>query len=378
MRSSHHVVIRGDGITGCALALGLASQGLRVGLVASTQGAGRPEDVRAYSLNASARQLLESLQAWPDEPHASAVRRIAVWGDAGGEIDFEAQAGAALSWIVDVPALETLLRDRVRDQRGIEVLSAATPAELSVVCEGRTSDTRAALGIEYERQPYAQHALAFRVSHEQPHQACARQWFGGHGDQASILALLPLAEPHSSAVVWSQAPALARSRCELDDAGLAQELSRAVANALGTMRVISARAVWPLQSAQARQWCGTLPDGGAFALVGDAAHSIHPLAGLGLNLGLNDVATLMGVLKRRQAEGQRSGAGDMALLREYQRQRKLSVGSVNGVCDGLQVLFSNPTGMARWLRNTGLSSVNRLGFLKQWIMAHATDLEMHS
>lgn len=381
------IVIRGDGITGCALALALAPLGLRMGLVAGPTSDSGAADVRAYSLNATARQLLQSLHAWPDAAHTGEVRRIAVQGDAGGQIEFSAQAGQALSWIVDVPALQARLRERVRALSQLTWLSEPAEAELTVICEGRASTSRdgwgewrgggswGSWGVEFERQPYGQSALAFRVWHEQEHLGCARQRFSGVDEQASILALLPLADAHQSAVVWSLPAQRSRDWRARDEADLAHELTLALGHELGAMRLISERSVWPLQSAQARQWSGRTPDGQSFVLVGDAAHIIHPLAGLGLNLGLDDVRALSQVLARRHPDGRRSGVGEAALLRHYERQRKLDVGTVNAVCDGLQVLFSHPAGLARWMRNAGLSGVDRLGFLKQWIMARATHLE---
>jgi 2-polyprenyl-6-methoxyphenol hydroxylase-like FAD-dependent oxidoreductase len=368
------VCIRGDGITGCAQALALARQGLRVVLVALPNPQGEA-DVRAYSLNASARQLLASLGAWP-EAAATPVQRMAVWGDDGGQIGFDGPAGQPLSWIVDVPPLLDLLRQCVANEAGITLLPSAPQAELTVVCEGKASHSRDAWGLEFQRQPYDQHALAFRVRHERPHGQCARQWFVGHGSQATILALLPLGDPHSSAVVWSLPPPLAQARREQDATLIEPVLMQQTAGELGALSLISGRAVWPLQSAQARHWSGIAPDGSAFVLVGDAAHTIHPLAGLGLNLGLDDVACLAHVLGQRQRQGRLSGVADPRLLREYERQRKLALAVVNAACDGLQTLYAHPSPLARWLRNSGLSCVNRMDFFKRWTMAQATHLDI--
>ena len=115
------VCIRGDGITGCALALALSALGLRVGVVGSPPATAGHDDVRAYSLNASARQLLEGLNAWPDDAQASPVHHMSVWGDEGGHIAFDGSAAQPLSWIVDVPALEQLLRLRVSSENTIKL-----------------------------------------------------------------------------------------------------------------------------------------------------------------------------------------------------------------------------------------------------------------
>ncbi|MEY2621073.1 MAG: hypothetical protein RIT26_893 [Pseudomonadota bacterium] len=369
------IVIRGKGITGCALALALAPLGLRMGWVAGPARTPHTEDVRAYSLNASARQLLEGLGAWPDATHTGAVRQIAVWGDGGGEIRFEAPSGQPLSWMVEVHALEALLLERARALPHLTWLSEPVEAELTAICEGRASETRRAWGVPFERHPYPQQALAFRVRHDLPHQACARQWFSGAGDQAAILALLPLADAHHSAVVWSLPTGQALTLQAGTAAALQEALGQATGHALGGLQLCSERALWPLQSAQARHWCGEWAEGQRFVLVGDAAHNIHPLAGLGLNLGLDDVSALAEVLAQRKPIGRQSGVGAWALLRQYERRRKLAVGSVNAVCDGLQLLFAHPSGLTRWARNTGLSCVDHLGFLKQWVMARATHLE---
>lgn len=370
------VCIRGDGITGCALALSLARQQLRIGLVSHRPAdAMIPPDVRAYSLNATAQKLLDGLGAWPDAAHVAAVQRMSVWGDDRGHIEFQAPPQQALSWIVDVPALEQRLRERVHDEALIRPMTQPRAAELTVVCEGKSSDTRREWGLTFDRHPYGQHALAFRVRHQHPHQFCARQWFGGHGDGAWILALLPLSDPHHSAVVWSLPPGLAQQRHELDDRTLCATLANSCDHVLGAFESMGPRAVWPLQTAQAHHWSGLSPDGDAFALVGDAAHNIHPLAGLGLNLGLEDVAALTRTLARRERDGRRTGVGDARLLRQYERERKWGVSTVNGVCDGLQWVFSHPSPVIRWARNAGLSGVNRIGVLKQWAMAQATHLE---
>ena len=369
------IVIRGDGIIGCTLALALAPLGLRMGLVAGPAQASLQEDVRAYSLNAAARQLLERLGAWPDAAHVGPVKRMAVWGDAGGEISFEATAGQALSWMVEVRALEALLRERAHALPQLSWLTEPVEAELTAICEGRTSQTRRNWGVPFERQPYPQHALAFRVRHGAAHQGCARQWFSGKGDQAAILALLPMADPHQSSVVWSLPANWALAHQQSNAADLEAALGQATGHALGEMHLSSERALWPLQSAQARHWCGEWAGGQRFVLVGDAAHNIHPLAGLGLNLGLDDVLALAEVLAQRRPIGRQSGVGAWTLLRQYERRRKLGASPVNAVCDGLQLLFAHPSELARWARNTGLSGVDRLGFLKQWVMARATHLE---
>jgi ubiquinone biosynthesis UbiH/UbiF/VisC/COQ6 family hydroxylase len=371
------VCIRGDGITGCALALALAQQGKRVGLVGHAKGQ-ITGDVRAYSINRHARLWLQSLQAWPQADHAAPVRQMAVWGDGGASVRFDSPASEPISHIVDVPALESSLRSRVANTATIQALTAPASARLTVVCEGRDSATRQELGLVFERRLYEQHALAFRIRHEHEHRFCARQWFKGTGGQASILALLPLSDPHVSAVVWSLPAALAQARSQASAIELMAELAQASEGALGSLEKISHCATWPLQWAKARHWSGQTDAGLVFALVGDAAHNVHPLAGLGLNLALEDAQALARLLGACSANDWAEGLGLTRTLRDYERQRKLTVQAVGAACDGLQWLFAHPSPVARWMRNAGLSCFDRLDFLKQWTMARATHLEMTS
>jgi 2-polyprenyl-6-methoxyphenol hydroxylase-like FAD-dependent oxidoreductase len=371
------VCIRGNGITGCALALALAQKGFRVGLVEHAVVEQAAEDVRAYSINAHAKQWLSSLQAWPEATDASPIHQMLVWGDDGGCIRFDAPDSGPISWMVDVPALEHLLRHRVAATPTIQRLIAPVTARLMVVCEGRDSVTRKELGLVFDRHLYEQHAVAFRIRHEHEHRQCARQWFSGTSGQATILALLPLSDPHDSAVVWSLPVELAQARRQASASELMAELNQATHGALGATELMSRCASWPLQWAHAQHWTGQTDAAHAYALVGDAAHNVHPLAGLGLNLGLEDAQALARLLGDRSGSNTGFDTGLTRTLREYERERKLAVQAVGAACDGFQWFFAHPAPWARWLRNNGLSCFDRLDFLKRWTMARATHLEMN-
>jgi len=368
MSQALDICVRGGGVVGHTLALLLARDGLRVGLVApATAASGADPDVRAYALNARSRQILTALRCWPDALHATEVLAMQVKGDAGGALNFAAGAlqVPGLTWIVDVPVLEQQLAQAVHFQPRIERLAAPQPASLTVICEGRASSTRAELGVEVNRTPYDQHAIAARLQCALPHQQTARQWFA----QGSILALLPLGGPagHEVALVWSvqadRAPALLAASTE--------EFCAAVTAAsdacLGPLTLTSARAAWPLQLACADRWVGQ-QNGRAWALAGDAAHSVHPLAGQGLNLGLADVETLAQVLRERDYWRQ---PGDARLLRRYERTRKAEVVPLSRAMDGLQQLFAQPGGAWQTVRNWGMNGVERSGPLKHWLARRA-------
>ncbi len=363
------VCIRGAGIVGRTLALLLARERVRVALVQPAADPTR-QDVRAYALNAASKALLESLRAWPDAEHATPVREMLVHGDEGGRVQFTAarQKVEALAWIVDVPALERQLNDAVRFQPRIEVAGEPVPAALTVVCEGRASISREALGVRYEVTRYPQHAIAARLECDEPHNGAARQWFN---DKGEVLALLPLADKQL-ALVWSvdqlRAPTLLAQGADAFNLALDEASHRA----LGGLRLVSERASWPLQRAIADRWTGRFADGGAWALAGDAAHTVHPLAGQGLNLGLADAAALAGVIKDR--EYWRS-VGDARLLRRYERERRTDVMSMSFATDGLQQLFAHSADPLPALRNWGMRGFDRTPLVKNWLAKQAMGLQ---
>ena len=373
------VCIRGAGVVGSTLALLLARERVRVGLLPQhaaappatpPEASGDTSDVRAFALNAASRELLMSLRAWPDPAFATPVAAMEVHGDGAGVLRFsaEAQGVPALAWIVDLPALQARLSDAVRYQPLVEMLDAERPAALTAVCEGRASATRAAFGVGFETTPYPQRAIAARLRCGKPHGGVARQWFLPDG----VLALLPMggSTGDTVAMVWSAELPRAAALLALEPDAFAAEVLAATAGAVGTLALTGPRADWPLQFARADRWCGAMPEAAhrSWVLAGDAAHTVHPLAGQGLNLGLADAAALAQVLQGRDYW---RSPGDLRLLRRYERERKAGLWPMGLATDGLQQLFSLPGQPWQALRNWGLNGFDASGPVKSWLARQA-------
>lgn len=379
------VCIRGAGVVGKALALLLARARIRVGLVQtapSSAAAGQAQhDIRAFALNVASHALLSSLRAWPEG--SCAVQRMQVHGDGAGaseglvQFDASVQGAEALAWIVDASALEERLQTAVSFAPEIILLNAPESAALTVICEGRTSASREAAGLHYAQTAYDQTAIAALVHTERPHQATARQWMQG----GEVCALLPRNNMqhinadggNSVALVWSVQHEHAQQLLALQDAQFCAALQAACGNALGAMHLDSHRAAWPLYLAQANHWVGQglggMLDGqDTWALAGDAAHAMHPLAGQGLNLGLGDAAELARVLAGKEYF---RSYGDMRLLRRYERARKGDAAALRVATDGLQRLFALDDARARSLRNWGMRGFEALAPVKSAVMRRA-------
>ena len=402
------ICIRGAGVVGMSLALLLARARIRVGLVRAPAKPSGHEDIRAFALNAASQQLLTDLRAWPEQ--TCAVQRIQVYGDTqeagqglqAGQVSFDAgdlgSSGIqALAHIVDAHALEQRLQAALSFAPDITLLDVPVPAALSVICEGQGSASRAATGLVYERTPYGQTAIAAVLETQLPHQATAWQWMlgnqppsaAGASRSGEVCALLPRCATaqgagNSVALVWSVEDAHAQELLALDDAQFAHAVQAACANTLGTMRLTSHRAAWPLQLAQASRWIGLGLHGAdgadgadadgaplsqaAWALAGDAAHAVHPLAGQGLNLGLADAQALARIVSGKEYF---RSYGDMRLLRRYERERSGQAAALRLATDGLQRLFALDHPAARSLRNIGMRGFDAALPLKNLVMRQA-------
>jgi len=381
----YDVAILGAGLVGLSLAASLARAGLQVAIIdrsavdaADTSPADDDWDARVYAISPGSAAFLGSIGAWQRLPEARrcAIESMEVRGDAGGELTFSAYelGERALAWIVENREMHAALVACVRDTPGIDVLAPRTPAGISrsagaaelsfddgdalssrliVGADGVRSWTRAQAGMHHDPSPYAQTAVVANFTCEHAHRGRAFQWFMPDG---GVLAWLPLPGRRIS-MVWSAPDPLAHELLAQDDGALAERVARAGARALGALTTITAPISFPLSLLR-------LPAVIAhrLALVGDAAHGVHPLAGQGMNLGFGDAACLSSILADRGAV---RDPGSSLLLQRYARRRLEPVFAMQGVTDGLVRLFGSRSPWIGALRNRGMSLVGSLGPLKR-------------
>lgn len=387
MRHEFDVVIIGGGLVGLSLARALAGSGLRQALIEPQPPASPPSDAswdsRIYALSPGSAAFLEDCGAWQQLPQerVTRVEAMRVYGDEpGARLEFSAyDAGLReLAFIVENRRLQQALREAAREQDLRDYCPAGwnalefredhvavwledgteLVARLVIGADGAESRVRAHAGIAVRPSDYRQLGVVANFSCEKPHRDVAFQWFRRDG----VLALLPLPGNRAS-MVWSIAEERGRELLALPDAALAAEVESASGGALGSLRVITPAAGFPLKLQRVMQF--TKP---RLALVGDAAHNVHPLAGQGVNLGFRDARALAGALKQRGPQGD---CGDYALLRRYERARKEDVLAMQVATDGLQKLFNNDGVLLARARNLGLTLVDRQPWLKSFLVHRA-------
>lgn len=376
------LVIVGAGPVGTATALAAGSRPVALLQTGPTSPATPPSagfDARVYALSPGNVDFLRTLGACPGLPRErlTPIHEMRVFGDDGrSSIVFDAyRAGVAeLAWTVEDALLQEALRGalerssvtRVEGECGalesdgegvvLRLLDGRdVRTKLLIGADGARSFVRRAAGIPAAEKSYAQTAVVANFACERAHRNTAYQWFAN----GAVLALLPLPGEHVS-LVWSLPSAEAERVLALEAQALCLEVERAGKGAVGALRLVTPPRSYPLTKLSARRLIGE-----RVALVGDAAHVIHPLAGQGLNLGLQDVRELAGVVRAAGDPGARR------VLRQYERSRAEPILAMDLMVDGLQRLFAaEGRGLAR-ARNAGLNLVERVPVLKNLLMRRA-------
>ncbi|MGF1591806.1 MAG: UbiH/UbiF/VisC/COQ6 family ubiquinone biosynthesis hydroxylase [Kiloniellaceae bacterium] len=407
------VLVAGGGMVGLAFAVALAEAGLEVVVVDRLDPASQRDeafDGRSSAIARGSQQALQTLGLWQGmAPAAAAILDIRIsdgrlgTARAGGasmlHLHFShAEVASAddarpLGYIVENTAIRRASLDRARGHARIDLRAPADLAEVTrrpggvaarlsdgttvqarllVAADGRNSAQRAAAGIKVTEIDYGQTAIVATVAHERPHRGVAHEHFLPSGP----FALLPMTDAkdnggrplHRSSLVWTERRALVPAMLALDEAGFAVELQRRFGDSLGRLSLWGGRRwSYPLSLLHAERYIDT-----RLALVGDAAHGIHPIAGQGLNLGLRDVAALAECI----VDARRLGldVGEATALERYQRWRRLDTMALIAATDSLNRLFSNDLPPVRLLRDLGLAAVGRVPPLKRFFMRHAMGL----
>jgi 2-octaprenyl-6-methoxyphenol hydroxylase len=389
---SYDVIIAGGGFVGMTLALALgqtAPKGFRVALVDTEHPSDTKVDARASALSAASKSLLSVLGVWPElAGNSEAIASIEITdskleasrrppflgfdddlkpGESGAHmIENEDLLRALRRAVLREPAIDTLAPDRVTDFQatpfGVEAVLASggtLKGKLLIAADGKRSRLRDRAGIKCVGWSYPQLGIVTTVAHEKPHHGKAVQHFLPGGP----FAMLPL-KGNRSSIVWAEDRATGETIMAADEATFLAELSKRFGEKLGDIRLAGPRQSFPLDFQVARSFVAE-----RLALVGDAAHAVHPLAGQGLNIGLRDVAALTEIV----VEGSRLGLdiGSSALLERYERWRRFDSAFSATVMDGLNRLFSNDNAPLRALRDFGLGMVDNAPWLKRALVREA-------
>lgn len=377
------LIIVGGGLAGASLALALRDSRLRIALVegrAPSPPAGW--DARIYAISPANVAFLEALGAWKhlDAQRMAPIRRMQVFGDAGGRLEFSAfDTGVPeLGWILESSSMACEFWESAKRQANLTLFCPAVPealefrhdaavlrlvdgallsARLIVAADGRDSWTRQAAGLAAINTPYGEKGVVANFATALPHRNTAWQWFRDDG----VLAFLPLPGNRMS-IVWSTPDRQADALCALPPEAFCETVAAAGGGVLGRLELLTPPAAFPLRLMRVPQTVAP-----RLALIGDAAHGIHPLSGHGINLGFQDARELASLLA---ATPPWQDPGDLRLLRRYQRARREETLLLQGTTDALRRLFAGGGALGP-LRNFGLNLTNGLPFVKNALVRYA-------
>jgi 2-octaprenylphenol hydroxylase len=391
------LLIVGAGMVGSALALALQGSGLQVLLLDGSPMSVKPFDSQAAfeprvsALSAASQRILDRLGVWDGivARRTSPYTDMHVWDGSGtGQIHFSAASlhAEVLGHIVENRVVQDALLDRLHDcdlgllanarleqmrRSGDDWLLTLADgrtlrAPLVVAADGANSAVRRLTGVATREWDYLHHAIVTSVRCAGPHRQTAWQRFTDNGP----LAFLPLARDGQQdwcSIVWSTTPGEAQRLMTLDDGAFCAELEREFEGRLGTVLGADPRVCVPLRQRHAKRYVAE-----GLALIGDAAHTIHPLAGQGVNLGFLDAAVLAEVLLQSAGRGER--LADLKVLSRYERRRMPHNLALMAAMEGFERLFQADPLPVRWLRNTGLKLVDRMPEAKALFVREALGL----
>lgn len=380
------IVIVGAGLVGASFAMALRGAGLNLALVEAQAPPAAADnwDSRVYAISPASAAFLDGLGVWKrlDHERVGAVHEMRIYGDAANaQLRFSAyEAGVAeLAWIIESRRLQSLLWQGLEHQHKLEIFcpercaalqlredaaeltlagGKTLRAKLVVAADGMHSWARQAAGIAAQIKPYKQMGVVANFACAKAHYNTAYQWFREDG----VFAYLPLPGSHMS-MVWSTSEANAAELLSLPAVGLCDRVAEAGGDALGKLELLSAPMQFPLARMRAQRLMAP-----RIALIGDAGHMLHPLAGQGVNLGFGDARALAQVLMQREIF---RDPGEIRLLRRYERARAEDILALAVVTDGLQRLFAASGGAVSKLRNAGLNLTNALPVLKNLLIRRA-------